>query len=222
MIHFSIQINLLVSLIAQSTNKLPDDVASRIESADISALIADLSKAKSIDREGLNILRKKIALKASLDSLTNYRNSLGGDEKIEAVRGKLKQPLVSRDLKKALYYEGADAESVIQEQYKLFMAKYSLTHELVSAAGSLDEKIEKAELDIAKAKKGIEFFDEKMLAHRSKPDSVNLPRLVVIEPPVQDPDIESILQEAGQPKTEIANQSKIEISSIKIAARFAK
>lgn len=221
-----ISLELLSVLTIQISNKLPDDVAGRVENADISALISDLSKAKSIDREGLNILRKKIALKAYFDQLNNYRNSLGGDVKIEAVRGKLKEPLVSRDLKKALDYEGPDAESVKQQQYKLFLVKYSLTDELVLAAGSLDEKIEKAELEIAKIKKAIDFFDEKMLAHRSKPDMVTLPKVSPLERPQLNTNIieilDDILTEAGQTKANVTNESKKEISSIRIAERFAK
>lgn len=207
------------TIIQQMPTKLPDDISVRVENADLSALITDLAKAKTIDREGLTILRKKIALKATLDKQTNYRNMLGGDEKIEAIRGKLKQPLVARDLKKALNdFEGQEKE----EQYKLFLKKYSITDDIMGAAGLLDERIEKAEQDIALTKKALDFFEEKLLQHRSKNDSPLVATTVFIEPPAKDPDIESILKEAGQKKVEVKQETSKESTSIRLAERFAK
>jgi hypothetical protein len=217
--HMLVSLKILSALASQNSPKLPDDVALRVEKSDISLLITELSKAKSIDREGLNILRKKTILKAHLDKLASYRNSLGADEKIEAIRKKLKDPIISMELKKALFeYEGAEKEN----QYKLFLTKYSLTDELVAAVHSLDMKIEKAESQIAKTNEVNDSLNAEMLKHRSKPDTVSLLRPSPIEPLEIDPDVTKIFKEAGEIKVNVLTESKVGISSIKLAERFAK
>jgi len=217
--HILLSLKILSALASQNSPKLPDDVAVRVEKTDISLLITELSKAKSIDREGLNILRKKTILKGHLDKWVSYRNSLGADERIETIRKKLKDPIISMELKKAIFEsEGAEKEN----QYRLFLTKYSLTDELVVAAHSLDMEIEKAESQIAKTIKVNDSLNKEMLMHRSKPDTVGLPRPSPIEPSEIDPDVTKIFKEAGEIKVNVLTESKVGISSIKLAERFAK
>lgn len=195
-------------------NKLPDDLLAKIDKMDVSVLIEDLGKARSIDRDGLAIQRSKIVVKAWLGKQVNYRNSLGGDLLLEKIRSLLKQEAIGREL--------TDALAMNEEAYVKFLAKYMITDDIMKQVVDLDQKVEKVDGEIVIAKKALEFYEEKLLVHRSKLDDLSGNRSPVISPPVKDSDLSDILFKAGQKRPESKNEVITSSSSMKLAQRFAK
>ena len=195
-------------------NKLPDDLLAKIDKMDVGVLIEDLRKARSIDRDGLVIQRSKIVVKAWLREQVNYRNSLGGDLLLEKVRSLLKQEAIGRELK--------DALAMNEEAYVKFLGKYMITDDIMKQVVDLDQKIEKVDGEIVIAKKALEFYEEKLLVHRSKLDDLPGARSPVSSQPVKDSDLSDILFKAGQKKPESKNEVITSSSSMKLAQRFAK
>ncbi len=212
-------ISLLKLLQNQQTSALPEDVNIRVEKASIPSLINELSKSTSLNRQGLSLLRKKIALSHYLEKLVNNRNSIGGDLKVEETRAFLKKPVISLELKQLINCKPEDRQKLFDD----FLNKHELTLDLFTKARNLDILISDTEKEINLTKSALVAYERKLYDHMKTFDQFVVPKSLDFNEVSRPPDIKDLITEATQKIPLTSTGSNASASDIlSLAEHFAK
>jgi hypothetical protein len=209
----------------QVPTPLPEDVSKRVENSSINDLITELSKSTSLNREGLQILRKKIALTHYLEKLKNDRNALGGDVKVEETRAILNKQVVALELKQIAGRMKKSNINQIERQdiFNDFLMKYNLTFDQYKRAATLDSQVKTTELEINSTKKALSFYEAKLFEHNKTFDRFIIPKKIEIDKP-RPADIRAIIDETVQQPIlkPIENPSNNDSDILGLVEQFAK